>query len=115
MTVAGLALDASNRSPIVLLRDPSGRRQIPIWIDHAQAHNIVSGIQNPTSNSPLTHDLIVSVLNIGGINLDRVIIHALEDNDFQAVLRLSLKNSDNENSKKNLLPILKFQHDQAMP
>ncbi len=100
MTVAGLALDASNRSPIVLLRDPSGRRQIPIWIDHAQAHNIVSGIQNPTSDSPLTHDLIVSVLNIGGINLDRVIIHALEDNDFQAVLRLSLKNSDNENSKK---------------
>ena len=100
MTVAGLALDASNRSPIVLLRDPSGRRQIPIWIDHAQAHNIVSGIQNPTSDSPLTHDLIVSVLNIGGINLDRVIIHALEDNNFQAVLRLSLKNSENEKPKK---------------
>ena len=33
MSVAGIALDAASRSPIVLLRDPSGRRQIPIWID----------------------------------------------------------------------------------
>ena len=38
MTVAGIALDAATRSPIVLLRDPSGRRQVPIWIDQAQAH-----------------------------------------------------------------------------
>ena len=30
MSVAGIALDAASRSPIVLLRDPSGRRQVPI-------------------------------------------------------------------------------------
>ena len=39
MRVAGIALDAASRSPIVLLRDPSGRRQVPIWIDQAQAQN----------------------------------------------------------------------------
>ena len=64
MTVAGLALDASNRSPIVLLRDPSGHRQVPIWIDHAQAHNIVAGLQLIDDSQPLTHDLMVSLLKI---------------------------------------------------
>ena len=37
MSVAGIALDAASRTPMVLLRDPSGRRQVPIWIDQAQA------------------------------------------------------------------------------
>ncbi len=98
MTVAGLALDASNRSPIVLLRDPSGRRQVPIWIDHAQAHNIVAGLQQSQATKPLTHDLIVSILNMGNLQLDRVIIHAIERNNFQAVLKLCFKKSTEENS-----------------
>ncbi len=45
MRVAGIALDAASRSPIVLLRDPSGRRQVPIWIDQAQAQNIMAGLK----------------------------------------------------------------------
>ena len=62
MSVAGLALDASNRNPIVLLRDPSGRRQVPIWIDHAQAHSIMSGIQDTESENPQSHDLMIALL-----------------------------------------------------
>ncbi len=108
MTVAGLALDASNRSPIVLLRDPSGRRQIPIWIDHAQAHNIVAGSKQPTKDRPLTHDLIVSIFGIGGIKLDRVIIHALEENNFQAVLKLRLKESEIDNAEKKSSPLFEI-------
>ncbi len=88
MSVAGLALDASNRTPIVLLRDPSGRRQVPIWIDHAQAHNIMAGIQGPHQQRLLSHDLMISLLKAGNLLLDRVIIHAIEDSTFQAVLKL---------------------------
>ena len=91
MTVAGLALDASNRSPIVLLRDPSGHRQVPIWIDHSQAHNIVAGLKQSHTDFPLTHDLIVSLLKAGNLLLDRVIIHEVTGNTFQAVLKLSFK------------------------
>jgi len=109
MTVAGLALDASNRSPIVLLRDPSGHRQIPIWIDHAQAHNIVAGGQQPTSKSPLTHDLILSIFAIGGMKLEKVIIHAIEENNFQAVLKLRLEKSDCDNSEEKNTCIFEIQ------
>ena len=96
MSVAGLALDASSRSPIVLLRDPSGRRQVPIWIDQAQAHNIMAGIQDSPIPRPLSHDLMVALLKAGNLQLERVIIHAIEDNTFQAVLKLRLKAPEEE-------------------
>ncbi len=89
MSVAGIALDAASRSPIELLRDPSGRRQVPIWIDQAQAQNILAGINGERSPRPLSHDLMVQLMAAGGLALDRVIIHAIEDNTFRAVLKLS--------------------------
>ena len=88
MRVAGIALDAASRSPIVLLRDPSGRRQVPIWIDQAQAHNILAGLDHQRPPRPLSHDLMVSLLEAGGLTLERVIIHTIEENTFRAVLKL---------------------------
>ena len=88
MSVAGIALDASSRTPIVLLRDPSGRRQVPIWIDQAQAHNIMAGLQGTSPPRPLSHDLMAALLVAGGLELDRVIVHAIEDSTFHAVLKL---------------------------
>ncbi|MEB3177375.1 MAG: bifunctional nuclease family protein [Synechococcus sp.] len=88
MSVAGIALDAANRSPIVLLRDPSGRRQVPIWIDQAQAQNILAGLHVKEPPRPLSHDLMASLMVVGGVELDRVIIHSIEENTFLAVLKL---------------------------
>ena len=88
MSVAGIALDAASRTPIVLLRDPSGRRQVPIWIDQAQAHNIMAGLQGTESPRPLSHDLMAALLEAGGLELRRVIVHAIEDSTFHAVLKL---------------------------
>ncbi len=88
MQVAGIALDAASRSPIVLLRDPSGRRQVPIWIDQAQAQNILAGLDGRRPMRPLSHDLMVDLLEAGDLKLERVIIHAIEDNTFRAVLKL---------------------------
>ena len=89
MRVAGIALDAASRSPIVLLRDPSGRRQVPIWIDQAQAQNILAGLNGEKPPRPLSHDLMVSLMEAGNLSLERVIVHAIEDNTFRAVLKLS--------------------------
>ncbi|MEB3335542.1 MAG: bifunctional nuclease family protein [Cyanobacteriota bacterium] len=88
MHVAGIALDAASRSPIVLLRDPSGRRQVPIWIDQAQAQNILAGINRERPPRPLTHDLMAQILTLGSLKLERVVVHAIEDNTFRAVLKL---------------------------
>ena len=95
MKIAGLALDGSNRNPIVLLIDPSGRRQVPIWIDHAQAHNIMAGIQRSNQQRPLSHDLMFALLQAGNLILEKVIIHAIEASTFQAVLKIRSKVKEN--------------------
>ena len=106
MSVAGIALDAASRTPIVLLRDASGRRQIPIWIDQAQAHNIMAGLQGTAPPRPLSHDLMATLLVVAGLELDRVIIHAIEENTFHAVLKLREEGvSDEEMEESDLIEI----------
>jgi bifunctional DNase/RNase len=102
MQVAGIALDAASRSPIVLLRDPSGRRQVPIWIDQAQAQNILAGINRERPPRPLSHDLMAQILNLADLRLERVIVHAIEDNTFRAVLKLI--NANGESSDLDARP-----------
>lgn len=106
MSVAGIALDASSRTPIVLLRDPSGRRQIPIWIDQAQAHNIMAGLQGTSPPRPLSHDLMAALLVAGGLELDRVIVHAIEDSTFHAVLKLRAEGDDGEEDPDDDIEII---------
>ncbi len=92
MTLAGIAVDGSSRIPVVLLRDPPGRRQVPIWIDHAQAHNILSGLKGSLPNKPQSHDLMLSLLKIGNLKLNKVIINGIEDNSFHAILQIASTN-----------------------
>lgn len=88
MKVAGIALDAATRSPIVLLRDASERRALPIYISQDQARSIISAIEQQTPPRPMTHDLMINILEAWELRLERVIVHALEDNTFFAVLKL---------------------------
>lgn len=88
MKVAGIALDAATRSPIVLLRDAGDRRALPIYIGQDQARSIISALESQKPPRPLTHDLMVNILEEYELSLDRIIIHTLQDNTFYAVLKL---------------------------
>ncbi len=86
MSVAGIAVDAGSRNPIVLLRDSSQRRQLPIFISHEQARAIQSALEGEKPSRPMTHDLIANFLNAWDLTLQRVVIQALRDNTFYAVM-----------------------------
>ena len=89
MTVAGIALDAYTRSPIVLLKDGSERRALPICIGQDQAKAIIGAIENhEPPPRPLTHDLIGNIFDSFSLDLTRIVIHSLQDNTFYAVLCL---------------------------
>ena len=88
MKVAGIALDASTRTPIVLLRDPDDRRALPIYIGQDQARSIITALENPKPPRPLTHDLMVNILAECDWAIERIIVHAWQDNTFYAVLTL---------------------------
>ena len=86
MKVAGIALDAATRSPIVLLKDATDRRALPIYIGQDQAKAIISVLEGQTPPRPLTHDLIVNMLEAWEMVLEKVVIHSLQDNTFYALL-----------------------------
>lgn len=88
MKVAGIALDAVTRSPIALLKDESDRRALPIYIGQDQARAIVGALEKQTPPRPLTHDLMVSVLDSWEVEVQRIVIHSLQDNTFYALLYL---------------------------
>ncbi|MGB3299399.1 MAG: bifunctional nuclease family protein [Phormidesmis sp.] len=86
MNVAGIAVDAGTRNPMILLRDGSQRRQLPIFVSHEQARAIQTVLEGERVSRPMTHDLIVNLLNAWDMTLQRVVIHALRDNTFYAVM-----------------------------
>ncbi|GAB4226532.1 MAG: bifunctional nuclease family protein [Stanieria sp.] len=90
MKVAGIAFDAMTRSPIILLKDGSERRALPIFIGQDQAKAIINALERQQSPRPLTHDLITNIFDAWEIDLERIIIHSLQDNTFYAVLCLNL-------------------------
>ena len=96
MKVAGIALDAVNRTPIVLLKDTTERRALPIYIGQDQARAILNALDNQVSPRPLTHDLMANLLDTWEMKLEKVIIHSLQDSTFFAVLSLSLGEAKKE-------------------
>ncbi|MBF2058187.1 MAG: bifunctional nuclease family protein [Cyanobacterium sp. T60_A2020_053] len=86
MKVAAIALDAVSRSPIVLLKDATERRALPIYIGQDQARSIIAALEQQPTPRPLTHDLMVDFFKVWNIKLERVIINALQDNTFYALL-----------------------------
>ncbi|MGB7086123.1 MAG: bifunctional nuclease family protein [Phormidesmis sp.] len=86
MNVAGIAVDAGTRHPIILLRDGSERRQLPIFVSPDQAKTIQAVLEGEKPGRPMTHDLIVNLLKAWDMTLQRVVIHSLRDNTFYAVM-----------------------------
>ncbi|WP_287127896.1 bifunctional nuclease family protein [Candidatus Cyanaurora vandensis] len=88
MKVAGIALDAVNKSPILVLRDLGDRRARPIWIGRAEASAIVQALEGQKTTRPMTHDLFVNCLGGWEIKVIKIVIYSLQDSTFYAVISL---------------------------
>ena len=88
MKVMGIALDTRTGSPIVVLHDLDNRKALPIWIGSAEASAIIRKIENLGVVRPMTHDLIVSIVEQTGYTLDRIEINNVEKETYYATLYL---------------------------
>ena len=94
MHVMGIALDTRTGSPIVVLHDTENRKALPIWIGSAEASAIIRKIENLNVARPMTHDLIIDIIEKTGYELDRIEINDVEKETYFATL--FLKNKDGE-------------------
>jgi bifunctional DNase/RNase len=88
MTVAGIRMDPPQNDPVLLLREVSGPRYLPIWIGQGEATAIAIKLQGVEPRRPLTHDLIADLLETLGRSLTEVRITGLQEGTYYADLVL---------------------------
>jgi bifunctional DNase/RNase len=84
--VIGVRVEMPSNQPIVLLREVSGERYLPIWIGAVEATAIAFAQQGVVPPRPLTHDLMKSIVEETGNELTEVRITDMKDGVFYAVL-----------------------------
>ena len=87
LTVVGVRVELPSNQPIVLLKEATGDRYLPIWIGAVEATAIAFAQQGIVPARPLTHDLLKDVLEAVGAELDSVLITDLRDGVYYADLR----------------------------
>ena len=82
--VHGLILEKKTQQNIVVLRENGGERILPIWIGPGEAQAIRRMLAGETFPRPLTHDLLVLVIEGLRAKVTRVLIADLRENTFFA-------------------------------
>jgi bifunctional DNase/RNase len=86
--VVGVRVEMPSQQPIILLRESSGERFLPIWIGAVEATAIAFAQQGVVPPRPMTHDLMKNILEATGHPLDEVRITEMRDGIFYATLVL---------------------------
>ncbi|KQY64289.1 MULTISPECIES: bifunctional nuclease family protein [unclassified Nocardioides] len=84
--VIGVRVEMPSNQPIVLLREASGERYLPIWIGAVEATAIAFAQQGVVPPRPLTHDLMKTILEETGNPLAEVRITEMQGGVFYAIL-----------------------------
>ncbi len=91
MQVKGVAFDFSSQSPVVILVEKDGSRQLPIWIGPGEAQAIAMRLEGMTPPRPLTHDLLQRLLQESGAEVEKVVVTHLKDGVYFAEIHLAGK------------------------
>ena len=60
--VVGIRLELPANQPVLVLRDLDGTRYLPLWIGNSEATAISLAIDGVAPPRPLTHDLLVDII-----------------------------------------------------
>lgn len=88
MKVEGLTLDPLTNMPIIILKDSSGSKALPIWVGYFEANAIALEIEKITTPRPMTHDLLRNLIHTMKAKINHILVSELKDNTFYAVISL---------------------------
>jgi bifunctional DNase/RNase len=88
MKIRGLMMDPVTNMPIVVLKDVNGNSVLPIWVGIYEANAIALEIEKVTTQRPMTHDLIKSLLLGLNAGIRKVVVNELKDDTFYAIIWL---------------------------
>lgn len=85
--INGLFLTQSQASGVIL-KELDGDRTLPIIIGEYEAQSIALGLENITPPRPITHDLVLNILETLDAQIERIIISDLRNNTYYAIIQL---------------------------
>ena len=88
MFIKGVMIDPVTNMPIIILRDETADRTLPIWVGPVEANAIALQIENIAAPRPMTHDLLRQLATSLGASITRVVITDLRDGTFFAYIQL---------------------------
>jgi hypothetical protein len=88
MELSKILITETSDYQVIWLREKGGQRSFPILIGIVEAAAIDRKVRDIRTPRPLTHDLLVNVLNGLDARLDRIVVSALRKNTFYAKLIL---------------------------
>lgn len=84
MTIESIRVSLMNYQRVVILKEKAADRYLPIWIGPAEADAIAVRLQEVSVARPLTHDLLRSVIDALGAQVNCIVVNDLSNDTFYA-------------------------------
>ena len=94
MKVEGLTLDPLTNMPIIILKDLTGDKALPIWVGYFEANAIALEIEKINTPRPMTHDLLNNIISSLQAKVKHILVTDLKDNTFFAEISVIQNGSD---------------------
>lgn len=89
-TVESIRVSLVTQNRVVILKEVDGARHLPIWIGAYEAEAIALELQGVTPTRPLPYDLMRTLIDELGANIDQIAIARLDDQVFYAQIVVSI-------------------------
>jgi bifunctional DNase/RNase len=94
--ISGVAIDPVTKGFVVILKDETEKRWLPIWVGQYEAKMISLALEKIKPVRPLAHDLVKNILDSLGVVVTRVVICDIKDNTYFASVRLKINQTEKE-------------------
>jgi bifunctional DNase/RNase len=89
LELVGVRVELPHNQPIVLLKERTGERFLPIWIGAVEATSIAFALQGVATARPMTHDLMRDLLASLDVSVDRIVVTQLHERTFYAEIQMT--------------------------
>jgi uncharacterized protein len=90
MSVDSIRVSLMNYQRVVILKEKTAERYLPIWIGPSEADAIAVKLQGVSVPRPLTHDLLCSVIDALGATINSIVVSDLKNDTFFAKILLNV-------------------------
>lgn len=92
MDIDSIRVSLINSQRVILLKEKDFERYLPIWIGPAEADAIAIKLQGIEVRRPMTHDLLKSLIDAFGGEVESMVITEIKNDTFYAKVNLIVDN-----------------------